>query len=171
MPYSKEEKVTDETEPIYRNIAQFYLRDLSLEIQNVPYDQRQDYINKEYRYNELIHRMIKSQKGEQILINLDESELFEGEVPEEKTKAWSHLYSPDLELLFNPKVFPMEVLKGDKVGDYYIVKYGLFDDTLQPHMVELTARSSQANSIGFEVGPAAHKNSISDIIATERLQS
>ena len=101
------------------------------------------------------------------MINLDESEIAENEDPQEKTKQWNHLYSPDIELLFNPKVFPKEVLHGEKIGDYYIVKYGLFDETLKPHMIELTARSSQAASIGFEVG--AHKNSISDIIATERL--
>lgn len=76
--------------------------------------------------------MISGQETGQILVNLDESEITQNDDTQEKSKAWNHLYSPNIELLFNQKVFPKEVLKGEKIGDYYIVKYGLFDETLKP---------------------------------------
>ncbi len=45
-------------------------------------------------------------------------------------KSWKHLYDADYELLFNPKLFPVEMLQGKEIGDYMTSKFDLFDHDL-----------------------------------------
>lgn len=67
----------------------------------------------------MLHHMITGERPGQIFLNFDEnSDKNEGHEQHElieykqdvqceaNAKQWSHLYDPDHELLFNPKIFP-----------------------------------------------------------------
>jgi len=71
----------------------------------------------------------------QILLNFDELEgrADDGvEEAEQEAKTWKNLYDADYELLFNQKIFPIEMLKGKFIGDYMLQYYDLFDLNLEP---------------------------------------
>lgn len=46
------------------------------------------------------------------------------------SKSWKNMYDADYRLLFNNVIFPPELLCGNKVDDYMIVKYHLFDNEM-----------------------------------------
>lgn len=98
----------------------------------------------------------------QLLINFDQCEVETAEAEnsgkldqeiESAAKQWKHLYDPDFNLLFNPYLFPVELLQGYKVGDYMIIKYGLFDNELQPDNIVLSSRSRDNPEDSGEGGP------------------
>jgi len=51
-------------------------------------------------------------------------------------------------LLFNSQIFPEEVLQGQALGDFMIVKYGLFDEHLTPENIVLSNRSRDDSENG-----------------------
>ena len=80
----------------------------------------------------------------QVLLNFDE---VEGAVDTQKGGTqgygWKHLYDADYELLFNQRVFPVEMLQGNKIGLYMIDKLELFDFDLKPHNILLSPKHSE----------------------------
>ena len=55
------------------NINPIFLRDLSLEVEKVPFDDRQKFIEQKYKYGQdKLHKMIVGEEEGQILLNFDE---------------------------------------------------------------------------------------------------
>ena len=50
----------------------------------------------------------------------------------QEAKTWTYLYDADYELLFNQKIFPMDMFKGKLIGDYMLQYYDIFDINLEP---------------------------------------
>lgn len=60
------------------------------------------------------------------------------------SKTWKNMYEADYQLLFNKVVFPPELLCGNKVDDYMITKFGLFDNELMTENVGLSGDGQSA---------------------------
>jgi hypothetical protein len=81
-----------------------------------------------------------------ILINFDEC-LGEDEMESgDKSNQWKYLYDADYKLLFNEKIFPEELLQGKNVGDYFIVRYGLFDAQVKAENINIGSVSNPNDS-------------------------
>jgi len=91
--------------------------------------------------------MIGNSTG-QILLNFDELE----EEAEQEAKGWKNLYDADYELLFNQKIFPIEMFKGKYIGEYMLQYYDLFDLNLEPKNIcvkDHGDRSCESHTIQF----------------------
>lgn len=122
-----------------RNVLQLFLRNLAAEVLDVPYDFRHAYLNNKYNFEEdlLNEKMIGNTTG-QILLNFDEMEPRADDHTEEieqEAKTWKHLYDADYELLFNQRIFPIDMLRGKLIGEYMIQHYDLFDLNLEPQNI------------------------------------
>ena len=61
------------------------------------------------------------------------------------------MYDPDYKLIFNDKIFPEELLQGNKAGDFFIVQYGLFDDQIKPENINLSVSNpNESHMIQFQ---------------------
>ena len=127
-----------------RNIQTIHLKDLTCEVQSIPYDNRQTTLEKQYNFgSKMLTGMITGEQPGQIMVNIDEfkAETEDTGDAEQIAKEWKHLYQPDCNLLFNPIIFPQETLTGHKIGDFMIAKYKLFDHSLKPSQVDIMSKS------------------------------
>jgi hypothetical protein len=105
----------------------------------MPYDQRNNYLIEKYNFEEelLNEKMLGNNQG-QIMVNFDEIEEIPGENSEQQeanSKVWKPLYDADYKLLFNQRIFPIDMLQGKKIGDYMIQFFDLFDIAMAPENV------------------------------------
>ena len=58
-----------------RSVVQLYLRNLALEVQDIPYDSRDAYLDSKYGFEEqLLNQKMIGQSTGQVLLNFDEME-------------------------------------------------------------------------------------------------
>ena len=134
-------------------IQTLHMRDLALKAENIQYEHRQLFIKalEEVDYAEMLHNMITKEQSGRILINIDENQEDDKQEGNNSQKQWNHLYDPDYKLIFNDKIFPQELLRGNKVGEFFIVQYGLFDDQIKPENINLSVSNpNESHMIQFQ---------------------
>lgn len=105
----------------------------------------------------MLHNMITTDNSGKILINFDECQGEDIEDPDEKRNDWKYLYDADYKLIFNDKIFPEELLQGKKVGEYFIVEYGLFDKHVKAENINIGSVSNPNDSHMIQFQPKKNR--------------
>ena len=62
-------------------------------------------------------------------------------------KEWNHMYDANHKLLFNPCVFPDDMLQGKMIGLYMIHELHLFDRDLKPQNIAFSHSGADSHNI------------------------
>ena len=62
-------------------------------------------------------------------------------------KVWGQMYDASYKLLFNPSVFPDDMLQGKMIGLYMIHELHLFDRNLKPQNIAFSHSAADSHNI------------------------